>query len=181
MNAQVGISSNVARRYARALFELARERGALDAVAADMRALLRVVDEVPGFARFLKSPLPDARAQTSAMRAILETLDAHELSRGLATVLVRNRRLALLDEVARAWLALLARDRGEVRVRAITAEPLGEAQARALREALGEGVVVDNDVDPSIIGGLVLRVGSRMIDASVKHRLTALKGMLKGV
>jgi len=184
MSAQASISG-VAMRYARALLELAHEQKAVDAVAADMVALQEAISESEELARFVSSPLFGAQQQGAVFKALLDKLKAHELSRRLVEVLIANGRLSLLAQVARAFQALLARERGEVSVRAITAEPLGAAQRKklegALARALGRKVEVDNEVNPEIIGGLVLHVGSRMVDASVKRRLASLQGMLKGV
>jgi F-type H+-transporting ATPase subunit delta len=184
MSAQASISG-VAMRYARALFELAHEQKAVDAVASDMAALEKAISESHELARFVSSPLFGAQQQRAVFEALLGKMKAHALSRRLVEVLIANGRLGLLAQVARGFQALLARERGEVSVRAITAEPLGAAQRKklqdALARALGRKVDVDNEVNPEIIGGLVLHVGSRMIDASVRSRLFSLQGMLKGV
>ena len=179
------ISAGAAGRYAKALADLAEDAGALDAVERDLNALAGALDDSDELARFIRSPLFKVVQQRAVMHAILDKAQAHELTRGLLDALIANRRLALLPGVISAYQRLLAERRGEMEVVAVTAEPMSIAArkklAGALKDALKRKVDVVNTVDPDIIGGLVLRIGSRMIDASVKHRLEALKSALKGV
>ncbi len=177
--------SGVAWRYARALSDLAAEQGVEEAISADMEALAGALEESRDFAVFVASPLFNAEQQGAVLDALASKMKLHELTARFLRVLAENRRLALLGEVIAAWRQLQARARGETKVEAITAEALSAAQrkklAAALKKVLSREVDIDNTVDPDIIGGLVLRIGSRMIDASVKQRLNALKGALKGV
>jgi len=178
-------SSGAAGRYAKALLELAGEAGALDAVERDLRSLATALEESEDLSRFIRSPLYKAAQQRAALHAVLDGLKTHDLTRRFVDTLIANRRLALLPGVIAAYQRLLAERRGEMEVVAITAEPMSAAAqkklAGKLKEALDRKVDIVNTVDPDIIGGLVLRIGSRMIDASVRHRLDALKNALKGV
>jgi len=178
-------SAGAAGRYAKALADLAEEAGALDAVERDLKALAAALDDSEELSRFIRSPLFKAAQQRAVMHAILDKVKPHDLVRGLVDTLIANRRLALLPQVIATFLRLLAERRGELEVVAITAEPMSAAAkkklAGKLNDALARKVDIVNTVDPDIIGGLVLRIGSRMIDASVRHRLDALKSALKGV
>jgi len=177
--------SGAAWRYARALADLAGEQKAVEAVDADMQALAAALNESADFARFIASPLYDAARQRAVLEALADKMKLHELTRRFLLVLAANRRLALLREAIAAWQKIQAEARGEMRVQAITAQPLTDAQrkklAASLNKALKRKVDIENSVNENILGGLVLRIGSRMIDASVRQRLNALKGMLKGV
>ena len=177
--------SGVAWRYARALFDLAGEQGAQEAVSADMDALARALEESEDFAEFVASPLLNAEQQGAVIDALAKKMKLQDLTARFLRVLAQNRRLALLGEVIAAFRQLQAQARGEMKVEAITAQELTASQrkklAATLKKALSREVDIDNTVNPDIIGGLVLRVGSRMIDASVRQRLNALKGALKGV
>ena len=178
-------SAGAAGRYAKALLELAEEAGALEAVERDLQTLAAALAESEELARFIRTPLYKAAQQRAVMHAILDKAKAHDLVRRLIDTLIANRRLALLPGVVAAYRQLLAERRGELEVVAITAQPMSAAAqkklAGKLKDALDRKVDIVNTVDPDIIGGLVLRIGSRMIDASVRHRLDALKSALKGV
>ena len=176
--------SGVAGRYAQALFDLAREEGEVERLGEELGALSRAIAESPELSRFLKSPLHDAATQAAALDAILDRLKASPLTRNFVNLVARNRRLAHLAEIIAAFQAMTAAARGEVRVQVTSAAKLTATQqkkiARALKDALGAEVQVENEIDPSIIGGLVVRAGSRMVDTSVKTRLNTLKSILKG-
>ncbi len=178
-------SAGAAGRYAKALLELAAEAGAIDAVERDLRSLEAALEESEDLFRFIRSPLYKAAQQRAVLHAVLDGLKAHDLTRRIVDTLIANRRLALLPGVIAAYQRLLAERRGEMEVVAITAEPMSAAAqkrlAGMLKKALDRKVDIVNTVDPDIIGGLVLRIGSRMIDASVRHRLDTLKSALKGV
>ncbi len=184
MSEAVNISA-AAWRYAQALSDLAEESGSAEAVAADMQALREVLDAAPDFARFIASPLYGVERQVAVLQAVAEKLGLQDIVRRFLELLARNRRLALLPDVVAAWQRLQVERRGEVSVEAITATPLSGSQQKKLqaelKKSLGQAVEIRNSVDPDILGGLVLRIGSRMIDASVRQRLNALKGVLKGV
>ena len=178
-------SSGVAARYARALFELAEESGETDTVAADLEKLGEAIGKSSDLARLIASPLFGADEQIAGLDGVMEKLGVGPLTANFVRLAARNRRLALLPDMIGAYRALVAERRGELHVRVTSAARLTAAQAKkvtaALKEALGSEVLIENEVDPSIMGGLVVRAGSRMIDTSVKTRLNTLKSMLKGM
>ena len=184
MTASAANISEAAMRYAQALHSLAEEQGQEDAVGADLDALAKALSESEELMRFIKSPLHDAATQERGMTAIMDKLGTGALARRLVLLLIRNRRLALLPEVIAAWRAIVARKQGAVTAVVVSAKALTAAQKKkveaALKKALGGNVSIENEVDPELIGGLVVRVGSRMIDTSIRTRLNSLKAVLKG-
>ncbi len=176
--------SGVSARYARALFDLARESGEVEKVRDDLIRLGELIAGADGLARFIASPLHDAEEQIGGLTAVLEKMGASPLTINFIGTVTKNRRLPLLPEMIRAYEALVAGMKGEISARITSAARLTAAQnkkiASALKAALGSEVKIENIVDPSIMGGLVVRVGSRMIDTSIKTRLNTLKMMLKG-
>lgn len=176
--------AGLAERYAAALFELADERKALDAVASDLTGLRRLIDESADLRRMIRSPVLQRDEQARAIGAIAERADLNQLTRNFVGLLARNRRLFALPDMIQAYLQILAERRGEVTAQVIAAQDLSETQRRAvddrLRKAVGRKVVVDFRVDPSLLGGLVVKVGSRMVDASLKSKLARLALAMKG-
>ena len=176
--------SGVSARYAQALFDLARESGQTEQVRDDLIKLGELIAGADDLARFIASPLYDAEEQIGGLQAVLKKLKASELTINFVKTVARNRRLPLLLDMIDAFVALVRRMRGELSAQITSAAKLTAAQSKkvasALKAALGSEVQIENIVDPSIIGGLVVRVGSRMIDTSIKTRLNTLKSMLKG-
>jgi F-type H+-transporting ATPase subunit delta len=176
--------SGLAGRYALALLELADEQKALDPVAEDLRGLKAVIAESEDLRRLIRSPLFTRAQQSAAMTAILDKAGVGELTRRFVLLVARNRRLFALDRMIGAYLAELARRRGEVTAKVASATALNDAQQRALVETLrkevGAKVQVEMTVDPSLIGGLIVRVGSRMIDNSLRSKLQRLQLAMKG-
>lgn len=176
--------SGLAGRYALALLELADEQKALDPVAEDLRGLKAVIAESEDLRRLIRSPLFTRAQQSAAMTAILDKAGVGELTRRFVLLVARNRRLFALDRMIGAYLAELARRRGEVTAQVASATALDDAQQRALVETLrkevGAKVQVEMTVDPSLIGGLIVRVGSRMIDNSLRSKLQRLQLAMKG-
>ena len=176
--------SGLAGRYARALFDLADEGRALDAVAADLGSVSAMLDASPELRRMVRSPVLDRASQGRAFAAIADAAGLMPLTRNFLGLLARNRRLFALPEMIAAFLAELAERRGEVTARVISAAPLSAAQGAALAEALrqttGAKLTVESRVDPSLLGGIVVRLGSRMIDASLKSKLNRLRLAMKG-
>jgi F-type H+-transporting ATPase subunit delta len=175
----------IAERYASALYELADEAKALDQVAADLRALKAMIGASADFVRLIRSPVLGRADQSKAVTALAEKAGFHELTRKFLGTLASNRRLFALASVIEAFLAELARRRGETTADVTSAIALTPAQTAALEQALrsvvGAKVSVDLKVDPSLIGGLVVRVGSRMIDTSLATKLRRLRLAMKGV
>lgn len=177
-------TSGIAERYATALYDMADETKQLDAVAGDLRGLKALLEENGDLRRLVRSPLIDRQAQTAAMMAVLEKAGAGDLTRRFAGVVGHNRRLFALGAMIDAYLAMLARRRGEETAHVSSAAALSEDQqarlAESLRKAVGSKVRVETAVDPSLIGGLVVRVGSRMIDSSVRTKLQRMQLAMKG-
>jgi F-type H+-transporting ATPase subunit delta len=175
----------IAERYASALYDLADEAKALDQVATDLRALKAMIGSSADFVRLLRSPVLGRADQTKAVAALGAQAGFHDLTRKFLGTLASNRRLFALASVIEAFLAELARRRGETTADVTSAIALTPAQTAALeqslRSVLGAKVSVDLKVDPSLIGGLVVRVGSRMIDTSLATKLRRLRLAMKGV
>lgn len=169
----------IAGRYALALFELAEEANALDAVEKDLSALRRLIGESADLARLVRSPLFAREDQARAMDAILNKAGAHELTRKFVGLVAQNRRLFALPDMARAYSRLLAGKRGEESARVRSARPLSKEQesklAKRLKSSLGKEVRLETEVDEDLIGGLVVQVGSKLIDTSLRTKLDNLQ------
>ena len=176
-------TDDVAARYARAFYELARDEGALEAVEADMKDLRRLMAESADLRRLARSPVLGADDKARGLDAVLEKAGAHPLTRKLGGLLARNARLFALDDVAKAFLDRAAEDRGEVTAEAVSAAPLTPEQDKELRaqieRAVGRQVNLVTSVDPSLLGGLIVKVGSRMMDSSLRTKLSRLSTRLK--
>ena len=185
MASEATAGSGLAERYAKALFELADDRKALDEVADDLRGLRGLIDESSDFRRLIRSPVLSRLEQARAVAALAERAGFSALTRNFLGVAARNRRLFVLAGVIAAYLRELAARRGEVTAEVTAAKPLTPAQTEAvneqLRKAVGGKVAVDLRIDPGLIGGLVVKVGSRMVDASLKSKLARLQLAMKGV
>jgi F-type H+-transporting ATPase subunit delta len=178
-------SQGLAARYASALFELADQARALDDVAANLVQLRQLIAESPELERLVRSPALSREDQAKGMAAVLEKGGAHALTLKFVGSVTINRRLFIIDDIIKEFLAELARRRGEVAADVTSAVELGQAQidavTTALREAVGQKVAVNLAVDPSLIGGLIVRVGSRMVDSSIRTKLQRLQFAMKGV
>ena len=176
--------SGLAGRYAAALFELADEGKALDAVAEDLVALQQALDESEDLTRLVRSPVLDRDEQWKAMSALLDKMATNDLTRNFLGVVTANRRLFALSGIIRAYLEELASRRGEVTAEVVSAHPLTDFQIKeledSLKKALGGKVAIAPRVDISILGGLIVKVGSRMIDSSLRTQLQKLKFAMKG-
>ncbi len=177
--------AGLAGRYATALFELALEEGALDAVAADLQSLKALLSDSDDFTAMVRSPLLSRAQQEAAMAAILEKGNANTITRNFAGLLATKRRLFALGDIIKAFATLHAAHKGEVEADVVSAAPLSEQQLGALkdqlRSAMGREIQVNVSVDEALIGGLILKVGSRMIDASLATRLSNLERTMKEV
>jgi F-type H+-transporting ATPase subunit delta len=176
-------ASGVAERYAAALFDIADERHALDPVAEDLRQLRRMLNESGDLSRLLRSPVLSRDAQGQAVAAVAERAGLLLLTRDFLAVVARNRRLFAVPAMIEAYLAKLAARRGEITAEVTVAQPLNETRTAALtdqlRRAVGARVAVDIRVDPALLGGMTVKVGSRMVDASLKSRLQRLQLAMK--
>ena len=178
-------ASGVASRYANALFELAQERGGLEQAGADLASLQQAMSESDDLARFLRSPVVSREEHTRASAALAERLGASDTVRSFLGVLAAQRRLGALPAIIGEFARLLAAHRGEETAEVISAVPLDEAQFGEVREAVagyvGRPVQLTASVDPSLLGGMVVRIGSRMVDASLKTKLHNLELSMRGV
>jgi F-type H+-transporting ATPase subunit delta len=176
--------TGVAARYALALFELADEQRKLDQVADDLKSVSSLLRESADLRRLTGNPVVSRADSGRAMAALLERIGADELTRKFIGLVAANRRLFVLPAMIKAFLADLARRRGEVTAEVIAARKLSDNQSQALeaalRTALGGKVALSLAVDPSLIGGLVVKVGSRMVDSSLKTQLQKMKLAMKG-
>lgn len=175
-------SSLAAERYAQALFELAKDESSLDTVANDLAALVALIGENKDLARLVNSPVIGREQKAAAMAEILEKAGAAQLVRNFVGLAARNRRLFLLPQIGKAFSQLLAKHRGEISAEVKTAHPLTDAQLAdlkaTLKSAYGKDPLLNVTVDPALLAGLVVKVGSRMIDSSLKTKLNALKTVL---
>lgn len=180
---QTGVSE-IAERYALALYELADERKVLDDVAGDLRALKAMLAESEDMKRLVKSPVLTRAEQGKAIAALLERSGAHELTRNFAALAAANRRLFALPQMIDAYLSELAARRGEVTAQVTAANKLTDAQQKSLTETLkklvGTKVTVDLKVDPELLGGLVVKLGSKLFDSSLRTKLRKLELAMKG-
>jgi F-type H+-transporting ATPase subunit delta len=179
-----GITASLAGRYAAALFDLARDRDMLSAVESELDAVGQAVKESPEFAALIRNPEVSREAASRAMAAIGDVLGLSELARNFLRVLADNRRLRSLPDMIRAFRTIAAAARGEVTAQVTSAHPLTDGQlsdlARQLKEREGREVRIDPRVDPEILGGLVVTIGSRRIDSSIRTRLNSLAQAMKG-
>lgn len=179
-----GIQASLAGRYATALFELARDEKALEAVGASLAALKRALAESGELRTLAASPLIGRDAAIGAVSAIAGAMKLDPITTRFLGVLASNRRLARLDAVIRAYEQLAARHRGEIAAEITSAHPLDDGQVAAIKRNLkartGRDIAVDLHVDPSILGGLVVRIGSQMIDGSIRTKLNSLAHAMKG-
>lgn len=179
MTSATPASSVVASRYVRALIELAEESKKIDAVEKDFQDLGSMLEASEDFKHLVSSPLIPAEKQTAAIDAIASQAKLQELTTNFLKVLVQNRRLAILGSVIRAFSSELSKRRGEISVRVQTAQDLSASQIKALEDVLkkqtGTQVSIEAEVKPEIIGGMVVTVGSHMIDDSVRRKLERLK------
>ena len=185
MSTEASGPASLAGRYASALFELADGQKQLDAVAADLTTLRRMMAESTDLRRLVGSPVIGREAQGKAMAALLEATGAGSLVRRFIGVACQNGRLRDLPGMITAFLAELARRRGETAADVVSALPLSDAQTEALSETLrrlvGNKVSMNTRVDADLLGGLVVKVGSRMFDSSVRTKLQRLRLAMKGV
>lgn len=176
--------TGLAGRYATAVFELAAEERALDSLASDLATLQTLLRTSPELARLVRAPVFSREEKTKGMDAVLAAAQAAPLTRRLVLLLARNRRLFALADVIAAFQVLVARHRGEVAADITSARALSDAETadlkRTLKDALGREAHLTTHVDPALLGGLVLRLGSRMIDTSLRTKLNGLRAAMKG-
>jgi len=179
------IVSGMAGRYATALFELALEGNAIDAVKGDLERFDALVTENGDLARLVRSPVFGADEQAKALKAVLAAAGIGGLSAQFLEAVASNRRLFAVRDMIRGYRQLVARHKGEVTAEITLAEQPSAAHLAAIKDALAvvtkKDVQVDVKVDPAIIGGLVVKLGSRMVDSSLRTKLNAIKHAMKEV
>jgi F-type H+-transporting ATPase subunit delta len=182
---EVDTPSGVAGRYATALFELALEEKAVETVERDLNRFASALDAVEDLRRLVRSPVFTADEQERAIAATLEKMEIEGLTANFLKLIARNRRLFAAPDMIKAFRALLARHRGQASAEVTSALSLTEGQLRALqtalKAALHKDVQLDQKVDATLLGGLVVKVGSRMVDSSLRTKLNSLKQTMKEV
>lgn len=185
MAANTSQLSGVAGRYASALFDLANEGNALDAIEQDLDSLMSLLLESADLFELVYSPIYSREQQAAGMNAVLEQAGAEVLTRNFLGVVANNRRLFVIGDIVKSFHILLADHRGETTAEVTSARPLSVSQSQALNKALAAAlrsdVKVESSVDESLLGGLIVRVGSRMIDSSLRTKLDNLQLAMKGV
>ena len=175
--------SGVSGRYATALFELARDEKSIDAVKADLEKFEAMLADSTDLKRLVRSPVFSAGEQSRALSAVLEKAGISGVAAKFLKVLTANRRLFAVTDVIRAFRALVAKFKGEATADVTVAEKLSDKNLDALKTALksvtGKDVALNVNVDPSIIGGLVVKLGSRMVDSSLRTKLNSIKHAMK--
>ena len=178
-------AGGLAGRYALALYALADQAKQLDGVAEELRALKDTIANSEDLQRLIDSPVFSREQQSKAMATILDMAEVGDLTRRFVLVVADNRRLFALPQMIEAYLAELARRRGEITAQVTAARALSDEQQEALTDALrtsvGGKVQVDVEVDPALIGGLVVKIGSRMVDSSLRTKLQKLQLAMKGI
>jgi F-type H+-transporting ATPase subunit delta len=173
----------MAGRYATALFELALETSVVDAVKSDLEKFDRLVAESADLARLVRSPVFTAEEQSRAISAILDKAGIGGLAARFLKLVASNRRLFAAHDMIRGYNVLVAKHKGEVTAQVTAAEILSDAHLGEIKGALksvtGKDVLVDVKVDPAIIGGLIVKLGSRMVDSSLRTKLNAIKHAMK--
>ena len=184
MAAEEQHTSGLAGRYATALFELAQEERAVEVVERDLATLRSAVNGSPDLARLVRAPVFSRDDQKKGMDAVLRRMEAAPLTVRFVLLLAAKGRLFLLLDVARAYDMLIAKQRGEVRAEVSSARPLDDSEVAELRQVLksklGRDARLDAKVDPSLLGGLVVKVGSRMIDSSLRTKLDGIRAAMRG-
>ena len=184
METSGGIQASLAGRYASALFDLARDEKQIDAVSRSLDSLNQALADSREFGQLVASPLVDRDEAGKAFSAIAAQLKLDPLTANFLGVLARNGRKGQLAQVIRLFRRLAADHRGETTAEVVTAHPLTDDQIAALKTRLkaraGRDVAIDASTDPAILGGLIVKLGSEMIDASLKTKLNRLAQVMKG-
>ncbi len=178
------VVTGLAGRYATALFELARDAGQIDAVSEELLGLKKSASDQDDFALLLSSPRIERAQKVKAILAIAEDAKVSDLTKNFLGTLAKNGRLSALVATADAYQVLLAHHRGEASADVTSAAPLSDTQMDALksklRGAMGRDVALNVTVDETLLGGLIVKVGSKMIDSSLKTKLNRLEIAMKG-
>lgn len=183
MSSEIAGASGLAGRYATALYELAEADKKLDDVAQDLASLRSMIDASADLTRLIRSPVISRDNQVAAITAVMDEAKLNELTKRFVGVVASNRRLFALSNMIKQFQALLAQRRGELTAEVTSAQALTADQRSAieenLRKAMGAKVAVDARVDEGLLGGLVVRIGSRMVDSSIRTKLQQLRISLR--
>jgi F-type H+-transporting ATPase subunit delta len=174
----------LAGRYANAVFELAQDHKAVDAVSTDLASLRRAIETSPDLARLVRSPVFSAEDHAKALKAILEKMGAHPLTVKFVLLLAQKRRLFVVNQIITAYERLVAKSRGETEAEVTSARHLNDSEIAELKSVLksklGKEPRLHSRIDPTLLGGLIIKVGSRMIDSSLRTKLEGLAAVMKG-
>ncbi|WP_373635024.1 F0F1 ATP synthase subunit delta [Yoonia sp. SS1-5] len=185
MSETAGISTGIAQRYATAVFDIAKEGKAIKALESDVAALEGAMAESADLRTLLTSPLYSRDEQSGAIGEIAKKMELSDTTRNVLSLLASKRRLFVMPQLLAVLQDMLADERGEVTAEVTTAKKLTKAQADKLAETLkaqvGKSITIKETVDESIIGGLIVKVGSKMIDTSIASKLNALQNTMKEV
>ena len=178
-------ATGLSGRYAAALYELADADNKLDKVAGDLRALDAMIGESEDLSRLISSPVLSRDEQTNGILALCKKASMDELTQRFVGTTAQNRRLFALPSIIKAYLDELSYRRGEATAEIVSAQKLDENQLKAvsdvLKKAIGSKISVEQKVDESLLGGMIVKVGSRMVDSSIKTKLQQLRLSMKGV
>lgn len=176
-------TATVPGRYASALFDLAKEQNQVADVERDLIAFRGMLDESDDLERLVRSPIFTAHDQIGALSSVLDKAEISGLTAKFLKLIARNRRLFAVSDMITTYRSLASADRGEVPAEVTSAVPLDDAQVASIKDkikaSIGQDVQLDTSVDPSILGGLIVKVGSRMIDSSLRTKLSLLKTRMK--
>ncbi|WP_165354654.1 F0F1 ATP synthase subunit delta [Tropicimonas sp. IMCC6043] len=179
------ISSTIAKRYALAMFELARDEGKFAALEADTDTLLAALESSDDFKAMIASPVYSRDEQAAAITALADAMSLDGTTKNALALMASKRRLFVLPQLLAALRAMIAEEKGEIAAEITSAATLSDAQAAALTEMLksrfGKEIKLNTTVDERLIGGLIVQVGSKMIDTSVRARLASLQNAMKEV
>ena len=185
MSEPASISAGIAERYATAIFEIAKENNDLAGLEAGLNDLAAALDDSAELRDLIASPIYSRADQEAAIAAVAEKMGVAEVLRKALALMAQKRRLFVVPQLIAALRALIAEERGEVTAGVVSAKPLTKAQteklAKTLTARMGQTVNVNATVDDSLIGGLVVKVGSKMIDTSIRSRLDSLQNAMKEV
>jgi F-type H+-transporting ATPase subunit delta len=177
--------ASMAGRYAAALFELAKEEKQLPRIESDLKSFQAMLDGSEDLRRLVRSPVISSDDQAKALLAVLSKAGISGLTANFFSLISRNRRLFAAADMLKGFRALLARERGEVTADVASAHPLTSDQMNQLKDTLrisvGKEVLINTRVDPNLLGGLVVKIGSKMIDSSLRTKLDNLKVAMKGI
>ena len=177
-------AGGLAGRYANAVFELAQDQKSVDAVSADLASLRRALETSPDLARLVRSPVFSAEDHARALKAILEKMGANALTTKFILLLAQKRRLFILTHTIAAFESQVAKSRGETEAEVTAARALSDGEITelktVLKSKLGKEPRLHSKIDPTLLGGLIVKVGSRMIDSSLRTKLDGLRAAMKG-